>query len=62
MGRSPTRILYWGDSVVDTETAKRASVALVVVLPEVTPCATFREYEPRAILHDLRELPALLDG
>ncbi len=62
MGRSPAEVLYVGDSMVDAETAKRASVAFVAVLSGVTPDAAFREYEPRAILHDLRELPALLDG
>ncbi len=62
MGRLPTEVLYVGDSVVDAETARRVAVTFVAVLSGVTPEAAFRDYEPRAILHDLRELPAVLDG
>ena len=62
MGRSPAEVLYVGDSAVDGETARRAGVAFVAVLSGVTPEAAIRAYDPRAVLHDLRELPALVDG
>ena len=62
MGRSPAEVLYVGDSVVDGETAQRAGVAFLGVLSGVTPEAAIRAYYPRAVLHDLRELPALVDG
>lgn len=62
LGFSPAEVLYVGDSVVDGETARRAGVAFVAVLSGVTPEAAIRAFEPRAVLHDLRELPALVDG
>lgn len=62
LGRLPAEVLYVGDSVVDAETARRAAVPFVAVLSGVTPEAAFRDYEPLAILHDLRELPAVLDS
>ena len=62
MARLPAEVLYVGDSVVDGETARRAGVAFVAVLSGVTPDAAIRACEPKAILRDLRELPALLGG
>ena len=59
MERSSSEALYVGDSVVDAETAERAGVRFFAVLSGVTPRAAFRDYEPRAILHDLRDLLTL---
>ena len=62
LARSPSEVLYVGDSVTDAETAVRAVVPFVAVLSGVTPRAAFAEYEPRAILDSLRQLPALVGG
>ena len=62
IGCLPAEVLYVGDSVVDGETARRAGVAFVAVLSGVTAEAAIRPYRPWAVLHDLRELPALVDA
>lgn len=60
LGCSTESMVYVGDSVVDAELAKRASVPLIVVLSGVTPRADFDTYEPLAVLESISELPQLL--
>ena len=60
LGRSPSEVLYVGDSQVDAETARRAGVAFVAVLTGVTPRPAFADYQTYAILEDLSSLPALV--
>jgi phosphoglycolate phosphatase-like HAD superfamily hydrolase len=49
-----------GDSVVDAETARRASVPFIAVLSGVTKKDAFRDYAPLAIIDNLQSLPSLL--
>jgi phosphoglycolate phosphatase len=58
--RAPSEALYVGDSTVDAETARRASVPFVAVLSGVTPREAFSSYEPEAFLDELSLLPGLL--
>jgi phosphoglycolate phosphatase len=52
--------LYVGDSVVDAETAERASVRFLAVLSGVTPRDAFAPYPAWSMLDDLAGLPDLL--
>ena len=55
-------VLYAGDSVTDAEAARRASVPFVAVLSGVTPGHAFERYQALAVVQDLPELTAWLDG
>ncbi len=57
---APERALYVGDSVVDTETARRAGVPFVAVLSGVTPAEDFSDSAALAVLDDVSFLPELL--
>ena len=56
----PKNVLYVGDSLVDAETAKRASVPFVAVLSGVTERHEFSEYTVQHVLRSVSELPAIL--
>jgi phosphoglycolate phosphatase len=60
LGHSASQTVYVGDSIVDAETARRASVPFIAVLSGVTPKNAFRDYAPLAIINNLRSLPDLL--
>jgi phosphoglycolate phosphatase len=60
LGNTPSNVVYVGDSVVDAETAKRASMPFVAVLSGVTSKTAFRGYAPLAIIDNLRSLPQLV--
>jgi phosphoglycolate phosphatase len=60
LGRAPAEALYVGDSVVDAETAQRASVPFAAVLSGVTPRETLAARKPYAIIDDLSTLPELV--
>jgi phosphoglycolate phosphatase len=60
LGHSTSQTVYVGDSVVDAETAMRASVPFIAVLSGVTPKNAFRDYAPLAVIDNLQTLPSLL--
>ncbi len=61
LGSTPASTLYVGDSVIDAETAKRASVPFVAILSGTTPKEAFRDYPVCRVLKSLSELLALED-
>lgn len=52
--------MYVGDSVIDAETARRASVPFVAVLSGVTPRSDFDAYAVHGILSDVSQVPPLV--
>jgi phosphoglycolate phosphatase len=54
------RTLYVGDTIIDAEAARRATLPFVAVLTGVTPAVDFQAYSPAATLASVAELPALL--
>ncbi len=60
LGGDATRCLYVGDSVVDAETAQRASVPFAAALSGVTPRKAFCRYAPLGYLDSAAQLPRAL--
>jgi len=56
---SPSRTLYVGDSVVDAETANRASIPFIAVLTGVTSMEEFAEYSTLGVIDRVNGLYSL---
>jgi phosphoglycolate phosphatase len=59
---SPSKTLYIGDSTIDAEAARQASVPFVAVLTGVASAPDFDRYAPLAVIADLAKLPEFLSG
>jgi phosphoglycolate phosphatase len=62
LSATPAHTIYVGDSVVDAGAARSAGVRFVAVLSGVTREEEFAEYRPHAIISDMTQLPAILNG
>ncbi|MBU7023449.1 MAG: HAD-IA family hydrolase [Theionarchaea archaeon] len=60
LGCSPDEVIYVGDSTVDAEAARRASIRFVAVLSGVTGREEFRGHECVGIIEDIGGLPEFL--
>ena len=56
LGTPKEQCLYVGDTVTDSETARRAGVPFAAVLSGVTEREAFAEYEPVMVLESAGEL------
>ncbi len=55
-----SQVMYIGDSIIDAETANRASISFIAVLSGVTPRKVFSVYLVSEFLKNISELPKLL--
>lgn len=60
LGNRPEECLFIGDSIVDAQTAKNASVPFVAVLTGTTQKEAFKSFAPSRILNSVKELPDYL--
>ena len=60
LGCSPEMAVYVGDHLVDAQAAAAARVAFIAVLTGLFGAQEFRKFPVRAVIRDLRELPAVL--
>ncbi|MFW9877469.1 MAG: HAD family hydrolase [Candidatus Thorarchaeota archaeon] len=56
-----SEVIYIGDSTIDAETAKRASISFIAVLSGVTPRDAFSGSQVRDFIKNISELPHILD-
>ena len=60
LGCSPEMAVYVGDHLVDAQAAAAAHVAFIPALTGLIRAREFRKFPFRAMIRDLRELPAIL--
>jgi phosphoglycolate phosphatase len=60
LSAAPDEALYVGDTVIDAETAQRASVPFIAVLSGFARKQDFEAFEPLALLERVADLSALL--
>jgi phosphoglycolate phosphatase len=60
LGSRPDRAIYAGDTVIDAETARRASMPFVAVLSGATKRDDFARFQPLGVIERAAELPRLL--